>query len=85
MKTKDIAVSLIVLFSACLCVVRADGGALACAPDPYRFTEARWIWAEPKSDPPTNAYFRIVFDVTKKVKRAWIHSIMEKNRLSATS
>ena len=80
MKTKGIAVSLIVLFSACLCVVRADGGALTRAPDPYRFTEARWIWTEPKSNPPTNAYFRIVFDVTKKVKRAWLHSIMENNR-----
>lgn len=74
------AVSLIALFAAFTSVVCADGGAVECAPAPYRFTEARWIWAEPKANPPTNAYFRISFDVTKSVKRAWLHSIMENNR-----
>ena len=80
MKTNDITVTLIALFFVCLCIARVDGSTLKRAPDPYRFTEARWIWTEPKSNLPTNAYFRIVFDVTKKVKRAWIHSIMENNR-----
>ena len=50
------------------------------APDTGRLMESRWIWTEPKSNPPTNAYFRIAFDVTKSIKRAWIHSVMENNR-----
>lgn len=60
--------------------VFADDVRTSRAPVPFRFSEACWIWAEPKSDPPTNAYFRIVFDVTNDVRRAWFHSVLERNR-----
>ncbi|MCQ2391125.1 MAG: beta-galactosidase [Kiritimatiellae bacterium] len=44
------------------------------------FTSARWIWAQPREAPPTNAYLRVRIEATKPVRKAWFFCIQERQR-----
>ena len=41
-------------------------------------SKARWLWAEPADNPPTNAYVRISFDVDAPVKSAWFYRFADR-------
>lgn len=45
---------------------------------PANFTEARWIWAQPKENPPTNAFLRVRLDASKPVRKASFFCIQER-------
>ncbi len=44
------------------------------------FTETKWIYAPPAADPPSNAYLRLAFDVTKPVETAYVYACREKSK-----
>ena len=46
----------------------------------FSFTEACWIWAAPRENPPTNVFLRVRLDVTKEVRKAWFFCLMERSR-----
>ena len=51
----------------------------APAPEAQDFvSKARWLWAEPADNPPTNAHVRIAFDVDAPVKSAWFYRFADR-------
>ena len=52
--------------------------AASAAPAPGFVSRARWLWAEPADNPPTNAYVRIAFDVDAPVKSAWFYRFADR-------
>ena len=69
------------MLSVACAVLAFHGIAFAGGASPAEsFSATKWIYAPPADDPPSNAFLRLAFDVTKPVETAYVYACREKSK-----